>query len=115
MKVVINKCYGGFGLSKEALERYIKEKMSFAEVEYVMSHEKESSLFNYFKVNGEYFSEYDIERTDPVLVKIVEEMGADANCWCSKLKVVDIPDDVEWEIEECDGTEWIAEKHRTWS
>lgn len=26
----------------------------------------------------------------------------------------DIPDDVEWEIEEYDGLEWVSEKHRTW-
>ncbi len=25
-----------------------------------------------------------------------------------------IPDDVKWQIEEYDGLEWIAEKHRTW-
>jgi len=31
------------------------------------------------------------------------------------LKIVDIPDGVEWEIEEYDGMEWVAEKHRTWS
>jgi len=30
------------------------------------------------------------------------------------LKIVEIPDDVDWEINEDDGSEWIAEKHRTW-
>jgi hypothetical protein len=29
--------------------------------------------------------------------------------------VIEIPDDVEWEVEEYDGLEWVAEKHRTWS
>jgi hypothetical protein len=33
----------------------------------------------------------------------------------AELKVVDVPDDVDWEIGEYDGTEWVAEKHRTWS
>jgi hypothetical protein len=32
----------------------------------------------------------------------------------SQLKVVEIPDGVEWEIAEYDGSEHIAEKHRTW-
>jgi hypothetical protein len=32
----------------------------------------------------------------------------------AELKVVESPDDVEWEIEEYDGIEWIAEVHRTW-
>ena len=33
----------------------------------------------------------------------------------AKLKIVEIPDDVEWIIEEYDGKEWIAEDHRRWS
>jgi len=33
----------------------------------------------------------------------------------SELKVVEIPDDVKWQLEEYDGLEWVAEKHRTWS
>ena len=33
----------------------------------------------------------------------------------SDLKVVEIPDDVEWEIEEYDGNEWVSEVHRCWS
>ena len=30
-------------------------------------------------------------------------------------KIVEIPADVEWQIQEYDGMEWVAEKHRTWS
>jgi hypothetical protein len=30
------------------------------------------------------------------------------------LAIVEIPDDVQWIIEENDGMEWVAEKHRTW-
>jgi len=30
------------------------------------------------------------------------------------LKVVEIPDDVEWNVQEYDGNEWVAEKHRIW-
>lgn len=33
----------------------------------------------------------------------------------ASLKIVEIPDDVEWEICEYDGLEWVAEKHRKWS
>ena len=32
----------------------------------------------------------------------------------AELLVVEIPDDVEWYIEEYDGREWIAERHRVW-
>jgi hypothetical protein len=30
------------------------------------------------------------------------------------LTIVDIPDDIEWQIEEYDGMEWVAEVHRIW-
>ena len=91
MKIVINACYGGFGLSKEALALF---------------NERSGTTITY---------EHDIERNDPILVEIVEELGESANTRFSELKVVEIPDDVEWEIEEYDGNEWIAEKHRTWN
>jgi len=32
----------------------------------------------------------------------------------SSLKVVKIPNNVKWEIEEYDGSEWVSEKRRTW-
>jgi len=55
-----------------------------------------------------------IARDDPYLVKVVEELGPRANGDFAELKIVDIPADVEWQIAEYDGNEWIAEKHRTW-
>lgn len=51
----------------------------------------------------------------PELIKVVEEMGDAANGSCANLKIVEIPDDVEWDVEEYDGNEWISEKHSTWS
>ena len=93
MKVVINRCYGGFGLSSKALTRYCE-------------------LSNI--VNPEDFYVWDIERTDPILIQIVEEMGEDADDAYSKLKIIEIADDVKWHIEEYDGIEHIAEDHRTW-
>ncbi len=57
----------------------------------------------------------DLKRDDPDLVAIVEELGEKASGRFAKLAVVEIPDDVEWGIEEYDGVEWVAEDHRTWS
>jgi hypothetical protein len=37
-----------------------------------------------------------------------------ANGRFAKLKLVDIPLDIQWAIEEYDGDEWVIEKHRTW-
>lgn len=56
----------------------------------------------------------DLERADPDLIAVVEELGNGANGQFANLKIIDIPNDVEWEIEEYDGVEWIAEKHRIW-
>src|SRR3569623_583951 len=56
----------------------------------------------------------EIERDDPDLVRVVEELGKGANGDFAMLKVVDVPDGVEWEIDEYDGRERVAERHRTW-
>jgi len=55
------------------------------------------------------------DRTDCDLIAVIEELGDKANGRFAKLKIVEIPDDVEWEIHEYDGLEHIAEVHRTWS
>jgi len=44
-----------------------------------------------------------------------EEQGNAIDGWAAQLKVVDVPDDVDWYIDEYDGKEWVAERHRTWS
>ncbi len=57
---------------------------------------------------------YELPRHDPVLIAVVEALGEEANGDC-QLKVVDIPDGVDYIIQSGDdGSEWIAEKHRTW-
>jgi hypothetical protein len=58
--------------------------------------------------------ERDIERDDPALVQAVQELGEVANGRFADLAIVDIPDDIDWSIEEYDGLEHIAERHRTW-
>ena len=65
-------------------------------------------------VTNEDFESRDIERNDPVLVKIVEELGSKSFGFAANLKIVEIPDDVNWEVVQYDGLEHIAEKHRTW-
>lgn len=57
----------------------------------------------------------DIPRDDADFVAVVESLGEAASGKCSKLKIVEIPDDTEFQIEEYDGYEHVAEKHRTWS
>lgn len=88
MKVVINKCYGGFGLS-DAAKKMLGIKYDF-----------------------EY--DEDEKRADPKLVEVVEKLGAAANGPFSRLVVVEIPDDINWAISEYDGIERIEEVHRVW-
>jgi hypothetical protein len=77
-------------------------------------HQQDKKIGNYARSNALTWSHYDIERNDPLLIQVVEEMSENVNTRFSELKVVEIPNDVEWQIEEYDGAEWVAEKHRTW-
>jgi hypothetical protein len=113
MKIVINRDFGGYGLSDQAVREYGKRKgLNLVE------DGPDDHGFTYFYVNeideNNYFSDREIERDDPVLVEIVERLRSEANGRYSDLKIVEIPDDVDWDIMEYDGMEHIAEKHRTW-
>ncbi|KKN91248.1 hypothetical protein LCGC14_0221160 [marine sediment metagenome] len=56
----------------------------------------------------------DLSRSDPRLVKCVEELGDKANGIFASLKVVEIPNDIKYTIEDYDGIEHIVEEHQTW-
>lgn len=90
MKVVINTCFGGFGLSEKAMALY---------------NDLANTDINYY---------YGIERNDPCLVQVVEELGKESYGDYSDLKIVDIPDGISWYIQEYDGLESIHETHRVW-
>ena len=93
MKVVINTDFGGFGLSDEALALYAEKKGKPVDEVY----------------------DFDIPRDDLVLVWVVEHLGLKANGDYAELKVVEIPEGVDWFISNYDGIEHVAERHRTWS
>ena len=63
---------------------------------------------------GDIFEDREIERTDPILVKVVEQLGTKANGGAAQLEIVEIPDDVKWSISDYDGIESIHEVHRVW-
>lgn len=89
MKVVVNRCYGGFGLSRIGME------------------------FMGLEWDG-YGHCSDLSRHDPKLVACVEQLGEKANGEHAKLSITEIPDNIKYVIEEYDGREHISEKHRTW-
>ena len=140
MKVVINNCYGGFGLSHEAVMRYFEiegitvypeqgkdywkfwtywtvkpeDRIESKEGEdfYKLPMEERAA---YNKAHSEQtVYEREIERDDPALVQAVEELGHKSWGQHAELSVVEIPDGIDYEINEYDGNEHIAEKHQTW-
>lgn len=122
MKVVINRCYGGFGLSKEAFELLLNKKGIEFETRPAEFRLKDGDLDYYKKgqlgVEEAFLWDHSLteNRSDPDLIAVVEELGEEsASGWAAELKIVDIPDDVVYDIHEYDGIEWVAERHRTWS
>jgi hypothetical protein len=111
MKIVINKCFGWFGLSKKAVEFMAEMGSDQARAELLESMEDNRDC--YYGYSKKYNFEY--SRTDPALVKAVEVLKSEANCCFSELKVIEIPEGIDWEISDCDGIEVVIEKHRIWS
>lgn len=117
MKVAINRCFGGFGLSEKAFELLLAKKgvpfekrdsgYSTGSTYYVAGHlghvDHELSEYQYIQ-----------NRSDSDLIAVIEQLGEEANGWAADLAVVDIPEDVKWYIDEYDGIEHVAEIHRTW-
>lgn len=98
MKVVINTCYGGFGLSKKAMELY-------SVLKYGENRVKDSSGYFHIESTGGAIYDRHLARDDPLLVQVVEELCKDSWGEYSKLIVKEIPEGSEWEIEEYDGRE----------
>ncbi len=112
-KIVINCCFGGFGLSETAVALYFEK----AKLTRHVKKGKFGEDYNYAKVGDDmmFWSFHELQRNDPILIAVVEELGPAANSSYAKLKVVEIADDGLWEIAEYDGIEHIAEQQRTWS
>jgi hypothetical protein len=113
MKVVINADWGGFGLSDAAIARYAE----LAGLNLIAQEDTDYGWTNWYQdvIDDDHFwSERELERDDAYLVQVVEELGEAAHGQHASLKIVDIPDDVEWHVEEYDGSEWVAEDHQTW-
>ena len=113
-KILINADYGGFDLSDQACELYLaKKNLAFSKIP------RENPLFGNkcsFQVGGDYWSPYKVQRDDPILIEVVEQLGLEKSAGVfASLKIVEIPADVDWEIFEYDGNEEIHEKKRKWS
>ena len=141
MKVVINKCYGGFGLSYKGVMHYAKlkgiklyaytDEASTPDGRYIPPDKRKlkeydgsrDQLFVYYatkpcknckQLNENYYHPYDMKRDDPDLIKTVEQLGKKANGSFAELSIVEIPDGTHYLIDDYDGIEHIAEEHMTW-
>ena len=113
VKIVINSDYGGFSLSDEAILEYGKRKG----LNLIKDENTNWSISIFYKGSvapENYFCDREIPRNDSDLVSVVENLGEAAYGFAANLKIVEIPEDVDWYVEENDGLEWVAEKHRTW-
>lgn len=136
MELVINRCFGGFGLSPLAVKEYLKRKGSDCFIYednnygtgklYVKVEIEKASIFAIYatkdlgetttweEIQKHYFYPKYINRADLDLIEVVKKLGKKANGMCSDLRIVEIPDGTDWEISEYDGLETVEEKHRSW-
>ncbi len=96
MKIVLNKCYGGFSVSEAVYKEFGIKWDGYGHL--------------YKDADGK-----EVERTDPRLIAAIEKLGEEASSGClAKLEIVEIPDDVEWEMDDYDGIETVHELHDSW-
>jgi hypothetical protein len=82
MKVLYNAKYGGFSFSDAFLDEFKKRHPE---------------------------KKWSVERTDPDVIALFEELGCDKSSgYCADLRIEEIPDDVEFEIDEYDGMETVC-------
>lgn len=104
MKIVLNKRCGGFGLSKELLDELGVQTSKNSFVRWV-----ENSTFG---IDSDNQYEY---RTHPKLIAAIEKLGCKkAGDRYANLEIIDIPDGIEWEMDEYKGFEYVYEKGRRW-
>ena len=134
MKVVYNACYGGFGLSHEAMLAYGKKK-GVDLVAYGIKYEDGTTGYSrcsdgrvtYYTTKdvGDVPTFSDIStglfkfpegfRHDPDLVAVVEDLGSEASSGDhARLRIIEIPDGAEYEIDEYDGHESILPPRQSW-
>jgi hypothetical protein len=132
-KVVYNACYGGFGLSKEACQRYwdIKGQQVWIENDtqfkssgyftvwlvapedripvkggddfYSMSKDERIAYNQAYSKQTWYYD--NVDRHDPALVQVVEEFGDKANGKHAKLAIEEVHG--SYRIDEYDGNESV--------
>lgn len=109
-KIVYNDCYGGFGLSKKAIQRY--SDLAGLGLTFV-----EDTYWGHWELpDGVYWYDSDLSRTDPFLVQVVEELGEEAESNAASLSIRELPEGTKYRIDEYDGLETVmAQDEYEWS
>ncbi|AEC53177.1 hypothetical protein SCRM01_231 [Synechococcus phage S-CRM01] len=97
-EVVVNRCYGGFGLSNDACDRLVE--LGYTGL-------KRNPNYGKHSWEPKYYGDTNIDRHHPLLVQVVRELGKKANGECAQLEI----DKVYglYRIKEYDGMESIVE------
>jgi hypothetical protein len=139
MKVVVNRCYGGFSLSPRAISELAKLDGKTAyffkysgynptTYEAISLEDATGQTFGITAFDSpdlptdenDYWKNHNLNsrsdaRDDPKLVQVVEMLGSEvASGSLAELEVVEIPDGTDWVIDEYDGMEHVEEAHRSW-
>ena len=131
MKIILNKCYGGFDVSDEAYRLYAKKKgleLYKYESDYDFKNPTYRKVENggneistcYFtkdfgeeaKISDDDYNKYCLYiredyRNDEALIEVVEELGNRASGRFGELEIIEIPDNSFYKIDEYDGIETI--------
>ena len=128
-KIILNKCYGGFELSKKAYELYAKKK-GLELYTYTMTIENNKCKYKYsdgsdffivyftkdfgnnIEISEEDYEKYVLSlreeaREDKTLIEVVEELGEEASGTFGELEIVEIPDNAFFIIDNYDGIETL--------
>jgi hypothetical protein len=84
-EIVINTCYGGFGLSEKAGKLYCER----------------------INLDYENLEEHRLNRSDPILIEVIKELGTNANAIYAQLEIVSLPIGTKYRICEYEGSEYI--------
>ena len=129
-KIVYNDCLGGFGLSYRGVMRYAEIKgvklfaftdkrdengiiqLGDAKIRLASPEEADDAFPVYYYTSDapsdrNAFNVNDIDRTDPALVQVVEELGDEANGMCAKLHIAELPSRALYRIDRYDGRESV--------
>ena len=106
-KVVLNSCFGGFGLSKAAIQMLIDKHGLDINSEYGYVDNDD------FGIDDDHSDAY---RMDKRLVSVVKKLGVKkASGDHAQLRIVDVPDEIVddhgWHISDYDGCENVHQDH----